>query len=345
MSNLTRSRIAESKRNLDIGQLGTGEEVSEIGELSPESKALDEAFGAEFGLSLRDLGSFIGEIYSLGDDQEDSAKQLPTQELVTSLVHSLGWAREKVILGLDLLTLTPRQHFLKPPGGSQWETYPWRYSRTWSHLRRPLVKTGYDPDSLIIWGNRSLVMTLFHLDELCLSGRINATTRPLKKAVTKIRQLEAKEFEVLVSGFIGKIDGIQAKTSVKKIGKRRIGKPDRDLGDIDVLGVIPELRVVLCIECKDFSLARTAAEIQHQMEEIVTGSRGETPTVEKTPGTSGVGQRESGLHPETVFRHQSTRRLEGQTHPCLRRRTVRHLSEEPTLRKLDDRKTEIRYET
>ena len=279
--NFTRGRFSESRRNVDTGQFGTAEAISEIGEFSPESEALNEAYREEFGLSLRELSSLIGQILNIGDDQEDPAKQLPTLELVTSLVRSLGWDRDKVPLGLDLLTLTPRQHFLKPPSGSRWETYPWRFSRTWSHLRRPLVRTGCDPDSLIIWGNRSLVMTLYHLDELCLSGRINATTRPLKRAVTRIRQLEAAEFEVCVSDLVGTIDGVQAKPSVKKIGSWRIGRPGWDLGDIDVLGVIPELRVVLCIECKDFSLARAAAEIQHQMEEVVTGSRGQTPTVEK----------------------------------------------------------------
>ena len=279
--NFTRGKFSEFQRNVDTDNLGTPEVVTEIGELSPESEILNEAYREEFGLSLKELSSLIGEIWKIGDDQEDPAKQLHTLELVTLLVQSLRWDREKVILGLELLTLTQRQDFLRPPEGEQWETYPWRYSRSWSHLRRPLVRIGYGSDSLIIWGNRSLVMTLYHLDELCLSGRINATTKRLKRAVTKIRQLEAEEFEVHVSDLVGTIDGVQAKPSVKKIGKRRIGRPGRDLGDIDVLGVIPELQVVLCIECKDFSLARTAAEIQHQMEEIVAGSRGQTPTVEK----------------------------------------------------------------
>ena len=281
MSNFTRRRIAESRRNLGTGQFESAEDVAELGELSPESRALDEAFGAEFGLTLRKLGSLIGGILNLGDEQEDSAKQLPIVDLVDSLVHNLGWGREKVTLGLELLTLTRRQDFLKPLGGRQWETYPWRYSRTWSLLRRPLVRVGCDSDSLILWGNRSLMLTLYHLDELCLSGRINASTQPLKRAVTRIRQLEAEEFEVLVSDLIGQVEGVHARPSVKKVGKLRIGRPGRDLGDIDVLGVIPELRVVLCIECKDFSLARTAAEIQHQMEEVVTGSSGEASTVEK----------------------------------------------------------------
>ena len=278
--NFTRGRISESKRDLDAGRL-EAEEIIEIGESSPESEALNEAYKEEFGLSLKELGNLIGEVVKLGRDQEGPAKQLPTLELVTPLARSLRWTREKVLLGLGLLTLAPRHDFLKPPGGNQSETYPWRYSRVWSHLRRPLIRTGCDLDSLTIWGNRSLVMTLYHLDELCISGRINARTQRLKRAVTKIRQLEAAEFEALVSDNICKIDGVKATRGVKKIGKRRIGRPGPDLGDIDVLCVIPELRVVLCIECKDFSLARTAAEIQHQMEEIVTGSRGKAPTVEK----------------------------------------------------------------
>ena len=49
------------------------------------------------------------------------------------------------------------------------------------------------------------------------------------------------------------------------------------MGDIDVLGVIPSARAVLAIECKDFALARTPVEIQHQLEQLVEGS-GESPS-------------------------------------------------------------------
>ena len=94
--NFTRGRFSESQRNVDTDQYETPEAVSDIGELSSESEVLNEAFGEEFGLSLRELSSLIGEIWKIGDDQEDPAKQLPALKLVTSLVQSLGGVVKRV---------------------------------------------------------------------------------------------------------------------------------------------------------------------------------------------------------------------------------------------------------
>ena len=66
---------------------------------------------------------------------------------------------------------------------------------------------------------------------------------------------------------------------VKTIGKYRIREGREDLGDIDVLGIIPKARIILAIECKDLLFARSPSEMKNQLEELVVGTRKKKPTI------------------------------------------------------------------
>ena len=223
----------------------------------------------------------MADVYSLGTRQKGPVKKLAIGELVDELGKSLGWKSEKVRRGIDLLTLGPRDNFLKPPESTHQEVYPWRFNRAWSYLRRPLIRSGPDTELVTLWGNRHLFHAIRYLAQLCLGGRLKAESVALKQLLGKWREREAKAFEEFVAQLVTEMTGVPAKVRLKKVGKRRIVAEGKDLGDIDVLAVIPTMRVVLPIECKDLALARTPAEVQHQMEELVYGSSIEASTIKK----------------------------------------------------------------
>jgi len=200
--------------------------------------------------------------------------------LINELSQSLGWEARKVELGINLLTISPRPDFINPPGAKE-KSYPWRFNRAWSHLRRPLVRTGCEPDSVTWWGNRHVIHALRNLTQLCLGGRLKASSLELKQVIGRWREREAKAFEESVARIITEMTGVPAKVRLKKVGKCRLLGGGQDLGDIDVLAVIPQRCVLLPIECKNLALARTPAEIQHQLEELVHGSSDESSTIEK----------------------------------------------------------------
>lgn len=246
----------------------------------PEADELDQAFAGEFGLTLAEVTSLMADIYTIGTRQEGPVKKLPTRELISELSQSLGWKAEKVARGINLLTIGPRFDFLNPPGTKE-KAYPWRFNRAWSHLRRPLVLTECEPDSVTWWGNRHVIHALRHLTQLCLGGRLKASLLELQQVISRWREREAKAFEESVARIITEITGIPPKVRLKKVGKRRLIMDGHDLGAIDVLAVIPRKCVLLPIECKDLALARTPAEIQHQLGELVHGSSDEPSTIEK----------------------------------------------------------------
>ena len=255
-------------------------EQVETSETPTDIEIFDEAFAVEFGFLLTELIDLMAAVCRLGSEQKGPVKQLPADRMAGALARSLEWEKDKVIRGLDLLTLAPRNDFLKPPGGSAADTYPWRFNRAWSYLRRPLLRRGWESDSPIIWGNRHVLFTVQHVTDLCYSGRIKAEKTSLKRVVSKRQEMEAKAFEKSVRLLVTELTGIEAKGRLRKVGGRRIATGGADLGDIDVLGVIPSQRVILCIECKALAMARTPAEIQHQVDEL-TGRDGKPGTVQK----------------------------------------------------------------
>ncbi len=246
----------------------------------PEADELDQALAGEFGLTLTEIASLMADVYTIGTRQEGPVKRLPTRELINELSQSLGWEARKVELGINLLTISPRPDFINPPGAKE-KSYPWRFNRAWSHLRRPLVRTGCEPDSVTWWGNRHVIHALRNLTQLCLGGRLKASSLELKQVIGRWREREAKAFEESVARIITEMTGVPAKVRLKKVGKCRLLGGGQDLGDIDVLAVIPQRCVLLPIECKNLALARTPAEIQHQLEELVHGSSDESSTIEK----------------------------------------------------------------
>ena len=281
ISKLTGQRIASSERDFpshwdsfEGGEISDSEPPTEVAEF-------DEAFVHESGLSVTNILQFLMEIYQLGTKQERSIKEMTRNQLIAALRQSLGWREDKVMLALNLMTLGPRDDFLKPFDDNPQEVYPWRFNRSWSFLRRPLLTLGHADDSEILWGNRQLISAMRYLVDLCTTGRLKATTDALKRVVGDIRQSKAEEFEVAVGRLVSDLTGTPAKVRVRKGGRKKIIESGRDLGDIDVLGVIPSERTILCVECKALALARTPAEVRYQLEGLFRGSKNQPSTAQK----------------------------------------------------------------
>jgi hypothetical protein len=245
-----------------------------------EVNDLDRVFAGEFGLTLTEITSLMADIYTIGTHQKDPAKRMPTKDLITKLSQSLVWETGKVKKGIDLLTISPRSDFLNPPDAKE-KPYPWRFNRAWSHLRRPLVSTGSESDSVTWWGNRHMIQALRYLTELCVSGRLKANSAELKRVIGRWREQEAKSFEESVANTITQITNVPAIIRFKKVKGCKMLVNGQDLGDIDVLAIAPRRHVLLAIECKDLALARTPVEIQYQLKELVFDSPDKSSTIKK----------------------------------------------------------------
>lgn len=186
----------------------------------------------------------------------------PRSDVVQNLTVRLGWSVTKVEQGIEALSLTARDGFFTvPQPWKPYETFPWRFSREYSILRRPLLDA---QPSYLYWGDRNLEITKHYLVDLLASGRMVARTPLMKGLMAAIHSQRGKVFHQAVVALFGDPNRFVLKTSVKKIGHLKLHEGHKDLGDIDVLVADRVTKRLLVIECKNLNPARTPWELHHE---------------------------------------------------------------------------------
>jgi hypothetical protein len=249
--------------------------VEEGREKPPEAEIADAAAEKEFGMKLSDLGIFLAEVMNAGLRRKGEPKAAPMSEFLSELERELDWPRTTVEQAFEFFALRPREAFL-PPRPFTSEVYPWRFSRSLSYVRKPLLVRPGDREEEIVWGVRHVHAATRYLIDLCVGGRLRARTPEMQQFLSKIRNRDAEEFNTRIANLYRERPDLVVRERVRKIGHLRLVRPTgQDLGDIDVLVIDPPRRQILAIETKDLAVARTPAEMSHELEGLFrgTGSR------------------------------------------------------------------------
>lgn len=242
----------------------------ESNDKSEDAVKLDKATRAEFGMSLTELVEFVAEVANMGLERKIEPKVMPIDEFLDEVRIGLGWDRARVDQAFDLFALRPRSDFLHPPAPfRRVETFPWRFNRELSYLRRPLLVRPTNHGEEVVWGVRLCLRSAGHLSTLCAGGRLKAKTREMKNLISELQDRDAEAFNDRVAEFYEMKSAWTVQRRVKKIAGRRIERePGQELGDIDVLAVDPQTRTLWAIEVKDLAYARTPAELANELENI-----------------------------------------------------------------------------
>jgi len=168
---------------------------------------------------------------------------------------------------IEMLAIRPRDSFLVP--GREVESYPWRFNRELSYVRRPYIIRERGGREELLWGARHLSRWWETMLDLITAGRLKATSPAMKEFITSIRAQESEAFNDAVADRFAQRQGLIVRKQVKKLGKQRIADAQGwELGDIDVLVVHPARRRVLAVEAKDLELARTPCELEYEVKKL-----------------------------------------------------------------------------
>ncbi|MGE4053425.1 MAG: hypothetical protein AB7F99_01395 [Vicinamibacterales bacterium] len=232
----------------------------------------EKATLAEFGLSLQDIGRFLQFFLDIGTDQSGTVKRLPALDARRAACRSLGWEDSKVDLALNLLSLSPRDEFLRPAMGFQLtDVYPWRFNRRLSYLSRPFIVwmdngTGIEDVS---WGQRALLRTNDYVFRQVIEGRSPAHSDAMQRLRGRIANIDGARFNSRVAEMYKANSDLIVKRGVTGIGTLRIARESgQALGDVDVLVVDPRSKSMYAIETKDFSTSRNPAEFRSEGEKL-----------------------------------------------------------------------------
>lgn len=235
-----------------------------------------DAMRSEYGFTLADVREVCGALLDLGT--ADQVTRFARADALTQVATSRNLDPGVVDSVLKAITLTPRDKFMDIGP----DAVPWRFNRNMSYVRRPLILQG----DQLVFGFRSVFNTGPYWLSSLTSGRLqaNARTQVMKAYISEARGRINHSYAACVAERLRSL-GLTAELSVSKIGGVRIADLDGlDLGDIDILAWHPDTRIVLAVEAKDFEIARTPAEMSHEIAKLFMGKQGkkvERSTVDK----------------------------------------------------------------
>lgn len=206
----------------------------------------------------------------------------PWDEIIAELESRSTLSRGDIDTLMALLTLPPRGTFLKPgPPFRDSDVYPWHFNRRLSYLRKPLLVRETGNRRELVWGPRNLFLAGHQLFSICVSGRLEATSKEMKDLAGMFQREETRAFTEQIAACCRQA-GAVVDMEVTKIGARRIERaPGQSAGDVDVLAIFPGQQAVLVVEAKSLETARTPAEIANELGLLVRGTKTKRATVVK----------------------------------------------------------------
>jgi len=243
------------------------------GEDAFDPTELNQAYTSEFGISATEFSYLSGDLIELARAEPLLVATRNYDGLVSELVESLEWPEEKVRESLEALSLSELDEF--PPRTNRADSYPWRYSRDRSAVRRPiLVREPEGGVREVVWGPRAVYRAGRSLLDLVLSARLRADSSSMKGYIASTRREGTSGFNREVAQFFREIGYDDVRENVVRFGPLRLRRPNgEEIGDIDVLVIDRSNKVLLLVEVKDFEFARTPVELSNEIEKLLDGPR------------------------------------------------------------------------
>lgn len=245
---------------------------AEENDVAPETTKyvyeLDNAFLKDWEISYSNLYGLFYQAARLCLKAEKSVITMTEEELIETLVNEFKYPREQAIAGVNLLTLSPRESYLKAPDGySNNEVFPWKYNREFSLTRRFLMRhTGSNKEVLLSWGFRAAIATQKQLQYLFHNGKLNNGGVEIKKLMGSIREKNGKVYRNIVKDWLKTQPDFIVIDFEVNISPDGPLKADKKYGDVDVLALHKPTETVFSVECKDTTKAKNIHEMKTEMD-------------------------------------------------------------------------------
>jgi hypothetical protein len=245
---------------------------------------LDKAFYQDYGITLTRIIQFMDGLVLIGLGQATTYSSASLKDLPKLLEEHIGkFDRNEFDNAMAYLSLTNRGNLESLPDGYEpIDIMPWRYNRMLSLLRKPIVLV--DPvragDSKIAyWGFRQMLTSKLYLADQFHSNRLRVSANSeVKKVLGKFANDRGKALVKKIFESIRR-DELLMDTDVF-IGPNYSLKNDIDIGDIDVLVIDKERKILFSLECKSMAPSRNTKEMIEEVEKLF-GSKSEMGWVDK----------------------------------------------------------------
>lgn len=247
----------------------TGEENE-----TDESKTLDAAFKAEFGITLTTLSKIIGTLVNEGFVNAESCMILEDAAVKDLLSKIDKITDDDINTALNLLTLLERKSIGLPPDGyTPLDIFPWRYNRSISYIRRPLVKLTDKETVHYYFGYRHLMQFIDNLFYLLYSSKLpGVKSEEMKSWLAAASGDKGNPFREAVKKWFENNTGyeiIPHEVHIDKDAPKGHIQADKHYGDIDLFVIDHEHRIIYAIECKNIHGGRNVHEMKVEMDDYL----------------------------------------------------------------------------
>ena len=245
-----------------------GEEVNGSQTLK-QAISLDDAFRAEFGLGYADLNDAVSCISDIAAQSDRQVVSMNPGELAKELMDETGLEQDTTDRAIELLTLKTSDSADNTDIFAA-QSRPWRYSRDFSLLRRPLVTIASPGQpSHVMWGVRSPWIALQTLLEQINTARLRPQSPEMEHYIQQLRSQRSRQFVTKVADLYRQDPNNQVTEEVTSFGNLALQRENgQQMGDIDVLVINRTRMVAALIEAKDYALARTAQELGSELDKL-----------------------------------------------------------------------------
>jgi hypothetical protein len=229
---------------------------------------LNHATRAEFGFSMEEAVQFLVAVENIGYELPGEAKVMERGPLLERAAAELEWPVDHASHALDLFELRPRADFWSPdPPFRREDTYPWRFNRALSYLRRPLLQREEDGREKLLWGCRHVHVAGRNLVGLLEQGRLKAQSKELRELQRSYRDAEALKFNDRVAELYRSRPELLVRVRVEKIGRLHLRRANNEkIGDVDVLVADSQRRWLLVVDTKHLLPGRAPHELRNELE-------------------------------------------------------------------------------
>jgi hypothetical protein len=208
---------------------------------------------------------------------QQSVITISEDDLIKNLREEFNLEKGEIIAGINRFSMSERSSFLiAPEGFNNSEVFPWKYNREFSFARRFIVKYK-DKDNRILlkWGFRNAVSSEKQLFYLLMEGKLNNGGTEINKLLGTFRERKGRFFRNKVKDWLKNFKHLIVIDYEVDISLDGHLKADENYGDIDILVLDQDLKIILSLECKDTNKAKNIHEMKKEMDNYLGREGGE----------------------------------------------------------------------
>ena len=239
-------------------------------ESTEESDRVDAAFEDEFGVTLTEVSEVVGVLINYGFKREEPCSVLVENELYQLLKSELPDRDESRLLKtVGIMTLLERKGIGSAPRSyTSKDIFPWRYGRNLSYLRRPLALITYDKvQRQFLFGFRHLKSYIDNLLFLIFTGKLPETSsEKMASFIGTVLHEKGTPYRNEIAEWLKKNSDLEVIGHEVKIQPGGHIPAEKNYGDVDVMAVDHNEKIVYSLECKNIVGARNIHEMKVELD-------------------------------------------------------------------------------